>query len=231
MLGHSGGNAGPKQSQFSTADARPGGAKASAPDHPASAGASASLVKMTMQAGGGCARAAKAPPRCVQRLWLSFFVSGEVAVSNAGFPLCTLPASLTISVLCNRDQPNTTHTGGPLRHGMQNDVSGATSAPAAGGAHNSLRGSVGGAVATLQMASSPAGLASRPGGFELRAWSEIPGGLPQEDTVHRSSKRQRAGEAVIVSVEGQEVNVADAEWAAGCFAEPQPSGFESDVLL
>lgn len=86
-------------------------------------------------------------------------------------------------------------------------------------------------MATLQMASSPAGLASRPGGFELRAWSEIPGGLPQEDTVHRSSKRQRAGEAVIVSVEGQEVNVADAEWAAGCFAEPQPSGFESDVLL
>ena len=95
-MGHSGGNAGPKQSQFSTADARPGGAKASAPDHPASAGASASLVKMTMQAGGGCARAAKAPPRCVQRLWLSFFVSGEVAVSNAGFLLCTLPASLTI---------------------------------------------------------------------------------------------------------------------------------------
>lgn len=132
----------------------------------------------------------------------------------------------------NSDQPNTTHSGLPLRHGIQNESRhdrGYDRGAVYGASQGPLRARTGVPVATMHMSGShgnhsgigPATAQGEPGGLVVKGGEGAPG-----EALERDAKRQRSAEWGGVG----QIQSEEGDWASACFAEgDMPSVFEHEM--
>lgn len=137
----------------------------------------------------------------------------------------------------NRDQPNTTHAGLPLRHSIQSD-SGPDRTQSSGGTQGTLRGRTGGPVATMHMSSSNGNIcnlvamSAAPPHTDATEAKLVPNATaPAGAALERDTKRQRSSDwsSLNGQIHGEEAG-SECDFANACFVEGDlPNLWEHDL--
>ena len=123
-------------------------------------------------------------------------------------------------MVADRDLPNTTHSGLPLRHGIHNE--GPDRTQSLGASVGQVRARTGGPVATMHMSCSNGNLvamgnvAALPTGNASVADADAGA---EEESAGKVPKRQRSGDWPLAQVQAEVTLQTEAEWATTCFAD------------